>query len=235
MTGGRRRLRRRRRSCSTAMMVKPLRYFDGIASGRSTGAPGAVAMLGMAHGDYGTLAWARHAGSGDRTGRRRLRRQPAHGIGLVARMGAFRSAARRQCAGIFLRRWQSRSSPFPKASCATIPPMPTRCAPLPGQSTRPCWKARSRRPSSTRRAKTPLPGGLTPGRSGGLSAAEEAGASAPPTATTASVPPRRHRRAVSAYRPFWVCWKPFDMASVGPTRRRLALFHRSEPTRLCRP
>ncbi|MGB3456214.1 MAG: gamma-glutamyltransferase [Litorimonas sp.] len=36
----------------------PLRYFDGIASGRSTGVPGAVAMLGMAHGDYGRLPWA---------------------------------------------------------------------------------------------------------------------------------------------------------------------------------
>ena len=37
---------------------KPLRYFDGIASGRSTGVPGAVAMLGMAHGEYGKLPWA---------------------------------------------------------------------------------------------------------------------------------------------------------------------------------
>lgn len=36
---------------------KPLRYFDGIASGRSTGVPGAVAMLHMAHNDYGKLAW----------------------------------------------------------------------------------------------------------------------------------------------------------------------------------
>jgi gamma-glutamyltranspeptidase/glutathione hydrolase len=37
---------------------QPLRYFDGIASGRSTGVPGVVAMLGRAHEDYGTLAWA---------------------------------------------------------------------------------------------------------------------------------------------------------------------------------
>ncbi|MEM7728213.1 MAG: gamma-glutamyltransferase [Pseudomonadota bacterium] len=37
---------------------QPLRYFDGIASGRSTGVPGAVAMLGMAHADYGRLNWA---------------------------------------------------------------------------------------------------------------------------------------------------------------------------------
>lgn len=36
----------------------PLRYFDGIASGRSTGVPGAMAMLGMAHEDYGKLAWS---------------------------------------------------------------------------------------------------------------------------------------------------------------------------------
>lgn len=37
---------------------QPLRYFDGIASGRSTGVPGAVAMLGMAHEEYGRLDWA---------------------------------------------------------------------------------------------------------------------------------------------------------------------------------
>ena len=36
---------------------KPLRYFDGIASGRSTGVPGAVVMLHMAHQDYGKMAW----------------------------------------------------------------------------------------------------------------------------------------------------------------------------------
>jgi gamma-glutamyltranspeptidase/glutathione hydrolase len=36
---------------------QPLRYFDGIASGLSTGVPGAVAMLGLAHEDYGKLPW----------------------------------------------------------------------------------------------------------------------------------------------------------------------------------
>ncbi|MEP6343724.1 MAG: gamma-glutamyltransferase family protein [Maricaulaceae bacterium] len=36
---------------------KPLRYFDGIASGRSTGVPGAMVMLHRAHQDYGTLDW----------------------------------------------------------------------------------------------------------------------------------------------------------------------------------
>jgi len=36
---------------------QPLRYFDGIASGRSTGVPGAVVMLHKAHQDYGKLKW----------------------------------------------------------------------------------------------------------------------------------------------------------------------------------
>jgi len=36
---------------------KQLRYFDGIASGRSTGVPGAMVMLHLAHQDYGTLEW----------------------------------------------------------------------------------------------------------------------------------------------------------------------------------
>ena len=39
---------------------QPLRYFDGIASGRSTGVPGAVAMLHMAHEDYGKMEWGQH-------------------------------------------------------------------------------------------------------------------------------------------------------------------------------
>lgn len=36
---------------------KPLRYFDGIASGRSTGVPSAMVMLHRAHQDYGRLEW----------------------------------------------------------------------------------------------------------------------------------------------------------------------------------
>lgn len=38
---------------------KQLRYFDGIASGRSTGVPGAMVMLHLAHQDYGTLDWGK--------------------------------------------------------------------------------------------------------------------------------------------------------------------------------
>ena len=37
---------------------EPVRYLEGIVSGRSTGAPGAVAMLGLAHEDYGLLPWS---------------------------------------------------------------------------------------------------------------------------------------------------------------------------------
>lgn len=36
----------------------PIRRFAGIASGISTGAPGAVALLHMAHTDHGALPWA---------------------------------------------------------------------------------------------------------------------------------------------------------------------------------
>ena len=37
---------------------KPLRYIDGIVSGKSTGVPGVMAMLDLAHGDHGKLPWA---------------------------------------------------------------------------------------------------------------------------------------------------------------------------------
>ena len=35
----------------------PVRRVEGIISGKSTGAPGVMAMLDMAHNDYGKLAW----------------------------------------------------------------------------------------------------------------------------------------------------------------------------------
>ena len=37
---------------------QPLGFFDAVFSGHSVGAPGAVAMLALAHGDHGALAWA---------------------------------------------------------------------------------------------------------------------------------------------------------------------------------
>ncbi len=37
---------------------KPLSYSDAVTSGRSTGVPGAVAMLGLAHSKHGRLPWA---------------------------------------------------------------------------------------------------------------------------------------------------------------------------------
>jgi gamma-glutamyltranspeptidase/glutathione hydrolase len=36
---------------------KPLSYADAVTSGRSTGAPGAIAMLGLAHQRFGRLPW----------------------------------------------------------------------------------------------------------------------------------------------------------------------------------
>ncbi|MCJ7452449.1 MAG: gamma-glutamyltransferase, partial [Steroidobacteraceae bacterium] len=36
---------------------KPLSYADAVTSGRSTGAPGAIAMLGLAHERFGRLPW----------------------------------------------------------------------------------------------------------------------------------------------------------------------------------
>jgi gamma-glutamyltranspeptidase/glutathione hydrolase len=37
---------------------QPLAYSDAVTSGRSTGVPGAVAMLGLAHSKHGRLPWA---------------------------------------------------------------------------------------------------------------------------------------------------------------------------------
>jgi gamma-glutamyltranspeptidase/glutathione hydrolase len=42
---------------------KPLSYIDAVLSGRSTGAPGAIAMLGLAHERFGRLPWRELFGS----------------------------------------------------------------------------------------------------------------------------------------------------------------------------
>jgi gamma-glutamyltranspeptidase/glutathione hydrolase len=38
---------------------KPLSYADAVTSGRATGVPGAMAMLGVAHRQHGHLPWSR--------------------------------------------------------------------------------------------------------------------------------------------------------------------------------
>jgi gamma-glutamyltranspeptidase/glutathione hydrolase len=45
---------------------KPLPFFEAVTSGRSTGAPGAIAMLGLAQERYGKLPWSALFGSAER-------------------------------------------------------------------------------------------------------------------------------------------------------------------------
>jgi len=49
--------------------AKPLPFIDAVLSGRSTGAPGAVAMLAMAQKDHGLLPWAGLFGDAERLAR----------------------------------------------------------------------------------------------------------------------------------------------------------------------
>lgn len=48
---------------------KPLPFIDAVLSGRSTGVPGAVAMLGMAQKEHGKLAWSELFGDAERLAR----------------------------------------------------------------------------------------------------------------------------------------------------------------------
>lgn len=48
---------------------QPLSFIDAVLSGRSTGAPGAVAMLAMAQKDHGKLAWRDLFGEAERLAR----------------------------------------------------------------------------------------------------------------------------------------------------------------------
>ncbi len=67
---------------------KPLRYFDGIASGRSTGVPGAMVMLSAAHKDYGKLAWAESFAPAIKTAEEGFAVSPRM-ASLVARFGPY--------------------------------------------------------------------------------------------------------------------------------------------------
>lgn len=48
---------------------RPLGFRDAVLSGRSTGVPGAVAMLGLAHEKHGRLAWSALFGDAERLAR----------------------------------------------------------------------------------------------------------------------------------------------------------------------
>ena len=67
---------------------RPLSVPDAVLSGRSTGAPGAVAMLGMAHRAHGKLAWRQLFGEGERLAR--------EGFIVSPRLAGFIAATRGQ-------------------------------------------------------------------------------------------------------------------------------------------
>jgi gamma-glutamyltranspeptidase / glutathione hydrolase len=48
---------------------KPLNFFTAVLSGRSTGVPGALRLLGMAHDEHGKLPWKDLFGDAERTAR----------------------------------------------------------------------------------------------------------------------------------------------------------------------
>ncbi|KQM77620.1 gamma-glutamyltransferase [Sphingomonas sp. Leaf22] len=60
---------------------KPLPFAEAVLGGRATGVPGAVRMLGQAHADHGTLAWADLFDDAERTARK--------GFVISPRLGRF--------------------------------------------------------------------------------------------------------------------------------------------------
>jgi gamma-glutamyltranspeptidase/glutathione hydrolase len=56
---------------STTMFLdaagKPLPFEEAVLGGRATGVPGAVALLAMAHGEHGRMAWSQLFGAAERT------------------------------------------------------------------------------------------------------------------------------------------------------------------------
>jgi gamma-glutamyltranspeptidase / glutathione hydrolase len=67
---------------------KPLGFADAVMSGRSTGVPGAVAMLGLAHERHGRLSWADLFGEAERLAE--------DGFEISPRLGGFIASTRGQ-------------------------------------------------------------------------------------------------------------------------------------------
>ncbi|MEG2497804.1 gamma-glutamyltransferase family protein, partial [Brevundimonas sp.] len=67
---------------------EPLAFMDAVLSGRSTGVPGVVAMLGMAHKDFGTLEWRNLFGDAEHLA--------SDGFVVSPRMAGFINAGRGQ-------------------------------------------------------------------------------------------------------------------------------------------
>lgn len=67
---------------------EPMRRFDGIASGISTGVPGAVVMLHKAHEDYGKLDWGPQMQPAIKVAEEGFAVSPRM-AGITARMGRF--------------------------------------------------------------------------------------------------------------------------------------------------
>ena len=63
---------------------KPLGFAAAVLSGRSTGVPGAVKMLSVAHADHGKLAWATLFGDAERTAREGFTVSPRLGRMIAA-------------------------------------------------------------------------------------------------------------------------------------------------------
>ncbi|MBU2166551.1 MAG: gamma-glutamyltransferase, partial [Alphaproteobacteria bacterium] len=67
---------------------KPLGFGDAVMSGRSTGVPGAVAMLGLAQARHGRLAWSELFGEAERLAEK--------GFEISPRLGGFIASTRGQ-------------------------------------------------------------------------------------------------------------------------------------------
>jgi len=69
---------------------RPLSYEDAVTSGRSTGAPGAIAMLGLVHQEHGRLPWSALFGAPVRAAEQ--------GFVVPERLGRFAGSNRPQAA-----------------------------------------------------------------------------------------------------------------------------------------
>ena len=79
---------------------RPLGFGDAVLSGRSTGAPGVVAMLGLAHAEHGRLAWSGLFDEGERLAREGFAVSPR----LAGMIAATRGQARTRWADTYFTR-----------------------------------------------------------------------------------------------------------------------------------
>ncbi len=198
---------------------EPFRFFEGIASGRSTGVPGAVVMLHQAHQDHGKRDWAKNFNRAITLAEKGFRVSPRL-AGMIERVGAFLVLKRDDNARAYF--FLEDGSPLPVGFVRDNPEYAKTLRAL-SENPRALLEGPIAQAILDVVAQEPLPGTMT-------------------LEDMANYQPRKSRALCSSYRQHLICGpqppssggvavqsilgmvEPFDMAGLGPSAQSWHIF-----------